>query len=272
MFSGICVAEEPAKFQTNLNWKSVIFAGNDFEIREEGLYTKVTTNAVFVRSDKYIDGTKSFTMEYEVDILAVVNDPYVWEQGWLYYIFGMGLPDEAESPYTDDIKNQMFYYGGITIMPQTRDGVYISANTEQALPESLNGGLNHFTIKIEYAAKFQEFAFYMNDELLSLDYYNDQYHEGYLGIETAWTEMLVTKAIYTEYPEGLPSEQFEPTEKPTETPAQTPTPETTATAQATKAPNTDEEKSDSPLMWVIIGIASVAVITVAVIVVRKKRK
>ncbi len=280
MFSNICIAaEETATFETNLNWKSVCFAGNDFEVKENGLYTKQTTNAVFVRSDKFVDGTKSFTMEYEVDILSVVDDSFVQEQGWLFYTFCMGLPDEAEEEYTDTIKNQMLYYGGITILPYTREGVFVSASTEQLLPENLNGGIKHFTIRIEYASKFQEISYFMNDELLYVDFFNDENHEGYIGIETSWTEMLVTKAVYTDYPDGLPSEKVDPTEAPTETPTEVtteaPTIEPTKKAEKTKAPEQDKEEassSNSPLPWIIGAVAAVIIIVIIVILLLKKKK
>jgi hypothetical protein len=274
---------EKAAFDTNLGWNVFAYDGNSFRIREDGLYTPQSTNTVFVRSDKYVDGTTSFTMEYEVDILSMVDNDYVWNEGWLYYTFSFGMPSEEETPYDELIKNRLFTHGGLTMLPKTSEGVYLEAGTAEQMPEALCGDVKHLTVKIEYAKSTEVFTFTVNGLELYSDYFEPEYHEGYIGIETAWTEMLVTKAIYTEYPEGLPSEKKataepQPTDAPEVTEApQEPTDPPAATEiisdNATDAPAKNDKKGDiSPIVWIVAALACAAVIGVVTTLIARKNK
>ncbi len=271
-----------AGFETNVGWSVFPYDGNSFEIRDDGLYTKHPTNTVFARSDKYVDGSVSFTMEYEVDILSVVKNDYVWNEGWLYYTFSLGMPSEEDEPYNEAIKVGLLSHSGLTMMPLTDGGVYLDLTIKEPLPEEIAGEVKHLTVKIEYTASDQILTFTVNGIEVYTDYFDEEFHEGYLGIETAWTEMLVTKAIYTEYPDGLPSEKTaepQPTKDPAE---QTDVPATADNTQpaATDEPGkngskaSDDDKSTVPVVGIILGvIAAAAVIAaIAVIVIRKKKK
>ena len=280
-------AAAPAAFETNLKWESITYEGNDFEIRDDGLYTDQKTNTVFARSDKYVDGTVSFTMEYEADILSVVNNAYVQEEGWLYYTFGLGLPEGDGSTINDSVKGVLFYRSGVTIMPKTREGTYVIANTESGLPEELLDA-THLSVEIEYAASKELLTYKVNGIELDADYFEPEVHEGFIGIETAWTEMLVTKAVYTEYPDGLPSEQkkatvepqptevpYEPTDAPEVTeavPAETEQPASDVPAATGGEKKSGDNKSGNPALWIILSVVAVIVIALIVILLLKKKK
>ncbi len=281
-------------FETNLGWNVFPYDGNTFEIRDDGLYTKISTNTVFVRSDKYVDGTVSFTMDYEIDILSVIDNDYVWNEGWLYYTFSLGMPSEEDAPYDEAIKSKLYMHGGLTMQPKTDGGLYFDGNLPSQLPEELSGDVKHLTVNIEYAKTTELLTFTVNGIEVYSDYYEPEYHDGYIGIECAWTEMLVTKAIYTEYPEGLPSEKKATAEpQPTDAPAEptdapvdpTDGPAETDIAAATEgqsiatdkpsdtsSDNSSDKKSGSGSAWVWILIAVVAVAAVAAIMVILKKK
>ncbi|MBP5632046.1 MAG: hypothetical protein J6Y21_04715 [Clostridia bacterium] len=282
-------AQEAAGFETNLNWKGITYDGNTFQVRDDGLYTGDTSNTVFVRSDKYVDGTVSFTMEFDVDILSVVNNDYVWSEAWLYYTFSLGVPEE-DDVIDEAVKNRLYLKGGVTIMPKTRDGVFIVGNSEMELPEGLDEVPIHLNVVIEYAASFEEIVYKVNGVELAVDYFSPEAHEGCIGIETAWTEMKVTKAIYTEYPDGLPSEQKTPTAEPTAETQPTEAPEhPTEEPKATEAAPTEQAATDKPAdntdpkdktddssnkawIWVVVGVAAAIVVVVIVALVLKKKK
>ena len=275
-------APEAAGFETNLNWKGITYDGHTFQVSDDGLYTGQTSNTVFVRSDKYVDGSVSFTMEFEVDILSVVNNDYVWNEGWLYYSFSLGVPEDDDE-IDEAVKSRLYLRGGLTMMPKTRDGVFIVANTEQELPEGLDAVPAHLNVVIEYAASFEELVYKVNGVEMDIDYFNPEVHEGCIGIETAWAEMKVTKAVYTEYPDGLPSEQKTATAEPTAAPQPTEAPKATEnaapTAQAATekpADNTDPadktaDPSNKAWIWIVAGVAAAIVVAVVVALVIKKK-
>ncbi len=275
-------APEAAGFETNLNWKGITYDGHTFQVSDDGLYTSQTTNTVFVRSDKYVDGSVSFTMEYDVDILSVIDNDYVWSEGWLYYSFSLGVP-EADDEIDEAVKNRLYLRGGLTMLPKTRDGVFIVANSEMELPEGLDAVPAHLNIVIEYAASFEEIVYKFNGIETAVDYFDPEAHEGCIGIEAAWTEMKVTKAVYTEYPDGLPSEQKTATAEPTAAPQPTEEPKATEnaapTAQAATekpADNTDPadktaDSSNKAWIWIVAGVAAAIVVAVVVALVIKKK-
>jgi hypothetical protein len=275
-------APEAAGFETNLSWKGITYDGNTFQVRDDGLYTGHTSNTVFVRSDKYVDGTVSFTMEFDVDILSVVDNDYVWNEGWLYYTFSLGVPEEDDE-IDEAVKSRLYLRGGLTMMPKTRDGVFIVANSEQELPEGLDAVPAHLNVVIEYAASLEEIVYKVNDIEMCVDFFSADVHEGCIGIETAWAELLVTKAVYTEYPDGLPSEQKPATAEPTAAPQPTEGPKATEntapTAQtATEKPadNTDPkdktaDPSNKAWIWIVAGVAAAIVVAVVVALVIKKK-
>lgn len=280
-------AGESSGFETNLEWKSVTFAGSDFNVDANGLHAPMTSNTIFVRSDKYIDGTVSFTMEYEVDILDMVDNDYVWSEGWMYYTFSFGLPNDEETTYDEALKNKLYLKGGVSVLPKTRDGVFIAANSEMELPDEMKSNPSHLSVKIEYAASVEEIVYTINGIELFVDYFEPDNHEGYIGIETAWMAFDVTKAVYTEYPDGLPSEQKEPTAEPTEEPKATEAPEeptdapvvtesqpdpTDKPADPTEAKTEEKEKGGNPALWITIGVIAAAAIAVAVVLILKKKK
>ena len=285
LIGGAEEAQEAAGFETNLNWKGITYDGNTFQVRDDGLYTGHTSNTVFVRSDKFVDGTVSFTMEFDVDILSVVDNDYVWSEGWLYYTFSLGVPED-DDVIDEAVKNRLYMKGGVTMMPKTRDGVFIVGNSEMELPEGLDEIPIHLNVVIEYAASFEEIVYKVNGVELAVDYFSPEAHEGCIGIETAWTEMKVTKAIYTEYPDGLPSEQKTATAEPTEAPEQpteapeqpTEAPKATENAAPTEQAATDkpaDKTDDSPnkaWIWVIVGVAAALVVIAVIAIVLKKKK
>ena len=282
-------AGESSGFETNLAWKSVTFAGNNFNVDANGLHAPITSNTIFVRSDKYVDGTVSFTMEFDVDILSVVDNDYVWGEGWLYYTFSLGVPEEDEA-IDEAVKNRLYLRGGLTMMPKTRDGVFIVGNSEMELPEGLDEVPIHLNVVIEYAASFEEIVYKVNGVELAVDYFSPEAHEGCIGIETAWTEMKVTKAIYTEYPDGLPSEQKTPTAEPTAETQPTEAPEQpTEEPKATEAAPTEQAATDKPAdntdpngktkdssnkawIWAVVGVAAALVVIAVIAIVLKKKK
>lgn len=131
----------------------------------------------------------------------------------------------------------------------------------------------HLSVKIEYLASFKELNYYVNGEYIGTEYFIPEYHEGYLGISSAWVNWNITKAIFTAYPEGLAAEQEPETPEATEN-AVTAAPETSTPERQTERPGQENGEEENMTPWLIGGIAA-AVIIIAVVVtviVSKKKK
>ena len=267
-----------AAFETNMQWTPKSSIASNFEVSESGLRVGETYERVYAYSDRITDGSVSFTVEYEIDILSYAEAETARKEGWIQLCFYLGMPspeEYANGVYPDDL------HSSFTIFPVNTVPTYQFDNQQFEIPEEV-AEATHLSIKIEYLASFEEINYYVNGEQVGTADFTD-YHEGYVGLGSAWASWNVTKAVYTEYPDGLESEpkKTEPPE-PTETPDTTEAPATEApetTAPATKVPGSSVEKSEDEsgdgtmIAWIIAGVvAAAAVIAVVGIVIVKKKK
>ena len=257
-------------FETNMQWTPKSAIDTNFTIDETGMHVGESYQTVYAISDQYVDVKTSFTVEYEFDIISTSPDELVIQEGWIQEGFYFGLPaaEEFDPAVQPDGSHSAFTLFPVTsTVPSYRfAGGLIEMEREVAEAA-------HLSVKIEYLASFKELNYYVNGEYIGTEYFIPEYHEGYLGISSAWVNWNITKAIFTAYPEGLAAEQEPETPEATEN-AVTAAPETSTPERQTERPGQENGEEENMTPWLIGGIAA-AVIIIAVVVtviVSKKKK
>lgn len=248
VFADDAATGETPLWNTNMKWvpKSTSNVSTEFSENESGISGNLNMHDIcFAVSDKYVDGNTSFILEYEVTIGEMTNDNTVRNEGWIQYIFGFGFPASDDFTDTDTVK-QNFVRSSFGIFPVHNNGTphYQFDGKHLALEEEI-ANAETLSVRFEYISSHEEIDIYVNDEYLETMYFDSSIHEGYIGVASAWIDWTITKAIITEYPDGLPSEQATPVPEATTAPEITNAPETTESPKATTAPTSGTTGTDN---------------------------
>ncbi len=267
--------------ESNLTgWQSAgdgIYAdhGTDWNINAD-FSSDEKTGWVYVTADQFIDGKHSFTFDVEFALPHIAGDDFDNPDehearllGHIGHCVVFGVKDRTFlNGFTDVSKVSFHKYPKVL----SRIEAVVDGETDQFPMTDEEQEMRHYKVLLQYNAADGLLEIVINGEVGFL--FQDVSEEaisGYLGFANVWSVMAVTKAVYTEGEEVIPTP--EPTATPTPTPEKTPEP-TITTRPSPPTTNGAPKGSGGNLTVPIIAAAAVVVLVAAgtVIIIQKKKK